>query len=136
MHPSGKWSNWSPGRFSIPHEDADFIPALKKAVKASWKWPSMEGGFYQVLMKKKLYLTCGNCQLICAPERDERKRRFKSLTESGLVIQNQDGSLEVLSQQNAKERIESLPLNIRALYQDDITTQDAIKHGKELENNR
>jgi hypothetical protein len=84
----------------------------------------MGGGFYHLLMKKKLYLTCGNCQLICTPEREERKRRFKSLTESGVVIQNQDGSLEVLSPQAANERMASLPANIRVLYEDDPAVQD------------
>lgn len=124
LHPSGKWSNWSPGRFSIPKDDADFMPALKKAVRASWNWPEMGGGFYHLLMKKKLYLTCGNCQLICTPEREERKRRFKSLTESGVVIQNQDGSLDVLSPQAANERMASLPANSRVLYEDDPAVQD------------
>jgi len=127
LHPSGKWSNWSPGRFSIPHEDVAFMPALKKAVKASWNWPEREGGFYHLLMKKKLYLTCGNCQLICSPERDERKRRFKSLTESGVVVQNQDGSLEVLSQQAANERVALLPPNIRALYEDTSPAEESTK---------
>ena len=118
LHSSGKWSNWSPGRFSIPDEDNDFMPALKRAVKASWKWPKMEGGFYHVVMKDKLYLTCGNCQLICNPNREERKRRFKILTESGVVVQNPDGSLEALSPEKAKERVASLPPNIRTLYED------------------
>ena len=124
LHPSGKWSNWSPGRFSIPKEDAEFMPALKRAIKASWNWPEMGGGFYHLLMKKKLYLTCGNCQLICTPERDERKRRFKSLRESGVVIQNPDGSLEVLSPQEATRRIALLPANIRALYEEDPAVQE------------
>lgn len=118
LHPSGKWSNWSPGRFSIPTEDDDFMPALKKAVTASWKWPKMQGGFYHVVMKGKLYLTCGNCQLLCTPDKDERKRRFEMLVKSGVVVQNADGSLETLSPENAKERIASLPPHVRALYEE------------------
>lgn len=118
LHPSGEWSNWSPGRFSIPDEDDDFMPALIRAVKASWKWPKREGGFYHVVMKDKLYLTCGNCQLICTPDKEERKRRFKMLTESGVVVQNSDGSLESLSPENAKTRIATRPPHIRALYEE------------------
>jgi epoxyqueuosine reductase len=118
LHPSGKWSNWSPGRFPIPAEDKDFMPALIKAVKASWKWPRMEGGFYHVVMKDKLYLTCGNCQLICTPDKEERKRRFKMLAESGVVMQNPDGTLEALPPEKARDRIASLPPDIRALYED------------------
>lgn len=117
LHPSGKWSTWSPGRFPIPDEDAGFMPALIHATKAYSQWPPMEGGLYQVVMKDKLYFTCGNCQLICHPDKEERKRRFKTLTESGAVVQNPDGSLEALPPERARRRISSLTPQVRSLYE-------------------
>jgi len=61
---------------------------------------------------------CGNGQLLCTPDKEERKRRFKMLAESGVVVQNADGSLEALSPEKAKERIASLPPDVRALYEE------------------
>jgi len=118
LHPSGKWSTWSPGRFHIPKEDTDFKSALKKVVRIYSQWPKGEGGFYQVLMKDKLYLTCGNCQLICYPDKEERKRRYNMLTNSGVLVQNPDGSLEALSGEDARRRITSLSPEMRALYEE------------------
>jgi hypothetical protein len=45
-------------------------------------------------------------------------RRFKMLAESGVVVQNADGSLDVLSPEKAKERIASLQPDIRALCEE------------------
>ena len=77
----------------------------------------MEGGFFHPLSKKKLNLTCGNCQLICVPDKQERKRRHKMLTESGCVVQRPDGSLEALSPEEATRRVESMSAETRALYE-------------------
>jgi len=118
LHPSGKWSTWSPGRFPIPAEDNEFMPAMIKAIRASSRWPAEEGGLYHVVMKDKLYLTCGNCQLICHPDRKERKRRYKMLTDSGVVVKNPDGSLEALPPAAARRRISSLSPETHALYED------------------
>ena len=67
---------------------------------------------------EKLRVSCANCQLVCCPDKDERKARHKMLTESGVVLQNSDGSLEAVSPKNAKEKLASLSVPQRALYQD------------------
>jgi epoxyqueuosine reductase len=117
LHPSGEWSTWSPGRFEMPESDKEFIAALSKGVRAYGHRPSIEGGFFHPLSKKKLNLTCGNCQLICVPDKEERARRHKMLTESGCVVQNPDGSLEAVSPQEAAGRVQSMPSETRALYE-------------------
>lgn len=117
LHPSGKWSTWSPGRFRIPENDSEFISALARGVDAYNKRPSMEGGFFHPLSKKKLNLTCGNCQLVCVPEKEERKRRHKMLTESGCVVQARDGSVEAVSPDEAARRLDSLDPADKALYE-------------------
>ena len=62
-------------------------------------------------------MTCGNCQLICHPDRDERKRRYKLLTENGVVVQNPDGSLEAVSPEIAEKHLGEMPEEKRARYE-------------------
>jgi epoxyqueuosine reductase QueG len=117
---NGKWSTWSPGRFPIPEKDEEFEPALLKAITDSWPRPEIKGGFYHSAMpaQRKLNLTCGNCQLICHPVRDERKRRYKLLTKSGVVVQHPDGSLEAVRPEVAKQHLAAMSLEQRACYED------------------
>jgi len=68
---------------------------------------------------KKLNVTCGNCQLLCHPDRDERTRRYKLLTKNGVVVQNSDGSLEAVPPDVAKQRLAAMPPERRAMYERD-----------------
>ncbi len=81
----------SPGRWSLPESDDNILAALLPGFRVYNKWPDIEGGQYHIMMRKKLLLTCGNCQLICHPEKEERLRRHKMLIESGVVVQRVDG---------------------------------------------
>jgi hypothetical protein len=117
LHPDGKWSTWSPGRFEIPEDDKDFFGLMRKGVKAYYGRPDMSGGTYHIMMKKKLHLTCGNCQLICHPDKKVRAERFKMLTSNGVVIQQPDGSLERVAPEKAKEHIAAMTGETRALYE-------------------
>jgi epoxyqueuosine reductase len=102
----------------VPKNDEEFMPALIHAIEAYNDRPEMEGGHPHVLMENKLYLTCGNCQLVCTPDKEERKRRHKMLTQSGVVVQNPDGSLEAVSPDVAKEHVASMSPEARALYEE------------------
>ncbi len=117
LHPSGKWSTWSPGRFPIPETDEEFMGALAKGVDAYRRRPSIDGGFYTHLLDKRISLTCGNCQIVCVADKEERKRRYKMLTTSGCVVQNPDGSLGVMSAEDARERVASMNDETKALYE-------------------
>jgi epoxyqueuosine reductase QueG len=116
---NGKWSTWSPGRFPIPDAEEEFMPALIEAVTASAPRPKVEGGFHHPVMPgvRKLNMTCGNCQLICHPDGDERKRRYKLLTKSGVVVQNPDGSLEAVAPDIAEKYVSELSPEKRASYE-------------------
>jgi epoxyqueuosine reductase QueG len=116
---NGKWSTWSPGRFDIPENDEEFRPVLIEAVIAAAPRPEIGGGFHHPAMRDfaKLNLTCGNCQLLCHPDRDERTRRYKLITENGVVIQHPDGSLEAVSPECAKEHLAEMPPERRAMYE-------------------
>ena len=116
---NGKWSTWSPGRFEIPETDEAFISVLVDSINASAPRPEIEGGFFHPAMgsERKINLTCGNCQLLCHPERDERKRRHKLLTKSGVVVQHEDGSLEAVSPKAAEKHLSEMSPERRASYE-------------------
>jgi hypothetical protein len=117
---NGKWSTWSPGRFPIPERDEDFRPVLVETMKASAPRPEVAGGFQHPAMKqgRKLNMTCGNCQLICHPEEDERKRRYKMLTKNGVVVQHADGTLQAVSPEIAKKHLAEMSEEQRAMYEE------------------
>ena len=66
----------------------------------------------------KVELTCGNCQLICHPDKDVRKKRYKLLTESGVIVQNPNGTLEAVSPEEADKRIKEMKPEDRSLYEE------------------
>jgi epoxyqueuosine reductase QueG len=119
LHKSGEWSTWSPGRFPIPDKDDEFFPALLNTVGPYLKRPKPEISIFNTLMPgDKVQLTCGNCQLICHPDKDVRKERYKMLVESGVIVQNPDGSMEAVSPEEGKKRLEAMDPETRALYEE------------------
>jgi epoxyqueuosine reductase len=116
LHPSKKWSTWSPGRFLIPEDEGAFREAMIKGIKAYDRRPRMEGGFPHILMRSNLYLTCGNCQLLCWPDLADRKENYRILTSTGVVIQKPDGSLARASPEEGEAYIQSLEAGRRLLY--------------------
>ncbi|MFH1138172.1 MAG: epoxyqueuosine reductase [Pseudomonadota bacterium] len=127
LHASGKWSTWSPGRFPIPEDDEAFLPLLLAGVDKYAKRPEGRGGRYHSLMDEKLYTTCGNCQIVCHPDKQERQRRYKLLTEGGVVVQNPDGSLEALPPEEAGRRLAAMTDDRRSLYEGDGAPSPEIK---------
>lgn len=118
LHPSGKWSTWSPGRFTIPDDDSGMAPLFINSINAYNTRPEGPGGHYHSLMESKLYSTCANCQLICVPDKEERKHRYGLLTENGVVVQHPDGSLEAMSSDDATAFLKRMDPETRALYED------------------
>ncbi len=118
LHKSGRWSTWSPGRFPIPDKDEEFYPALIDAVGPYLRRPQTGPAVFNIIMPgDRVGLTCGNCQLICHPDREVRTRRYKMLVESGVIVQNPDGSLEAVNPEEGKKRIEAMDEETRALYE-------------------
>lgn len=116
-----KWSTWSPGRFDVPESEDEIDAALIESFLASEPRPPIAGGFRQAAMpgSRTLNVTCANCQLLCHPERDERKRRYKLLTRGGVVVQNPDGTLEALTRKEAERRLAAMSPEQRAMYEKD-----------------
>ena len=118
LHKSGKWSTWSPARFPIPEKDAEFLPAIINAADAYKRRPRQEGGFFHFLMPgNRINITCGNCMLLCHPDKKIRKRRYKGLAQSGVIIQHPDGSWEAVSPEEAKRHLGKMPREQRGLYE-------------------
>jgi epoxyqueuosine reductase QueG len=118
LHGSGKWSTWSPARFPIPEMEQDFRKAFKPALAAYSKRPKPQVSFFHPLMPNHQgEYTCGHCQLVCHPDKEERKRRHKALMESGVVIQDPDGSYRATTPEAAKEHMASMDSLQRALYE-------------------
>jgi len=118
LHTSGKWSTWSPARFPIPEEDEAFYPALLNAIGPYLKRPRPDISIFNVIMPgDRVELTCGNCQLICHPDKDVRKARYKLLTQSGVVVQNPDGTRKAVASEKAIEHLEKMDDDQRALYE-------------------
>jgi epoxyqueuosine reductase len=122
LHQSGKWSSWSPGRRAVPPSDENISADLLPGFKAYYKWPEIDGGQYHVMMKKKLLMTCGNCQLVCVPDKNERIKRHRLLTSSGVVVQLEDGRLIAVSRTEAEKYLADMPAERRALYSDHVTS--------------
>jgi epoxyqueuosine reductase len=120
LHRSGKWSTWSPGRFPVPEEDAPYLNLLIASSVPYGQRPEGQGGRYHSMMNYKLYTTCGNCQIVCVPDKEERKRRYKLLAKGGVIVQNEDGTLEAVPPEEAKARLKDMPEERRTLYEGDL----------------
>ncbi len=119
LHQSGKWSTWSPARFPIPEKDEDFLGALIKSVPAYRNRKKVDYGLYHPLAPGSLLeFTCGHCQLICHPDKKVRQERYKMLVNSGVVIQDPDGTLRAVSPEEAKRHIAALDPEKRVLYEE------------------
>jgi len=118
LNASGNWSTWSPARFEIPEKDEDFITATSGAQEASLRRPKIKGGFFVAKRPgNRLEYNCSNCSLVCHPDKKIRKARYRMLTESGVIIEEPDGTRRAVSPKEAKEYLKSMPLERRKLYE-------------------
>lgn len=138
---SDKWSSWSPGRYQFPRSTEEVIDVLAKSVRfnRNWRVPGERPGYdisnlqadsevtdseYKELYKgnkhvlkevKNTTLTCGNCQLICWGDPKETAENYRILTQSGCVVRNKDGSIEVLPPDQAEKKFEEVGGNKRSI---------------------
>ena len=122
LHPGGRWSTWSPARFPLPKEDKELKASYKRAIPAMQLRQIPEGGHSTSAMAfgfngDDLWTSCGNCSLVCHPEREERDRRIKTLHSSGVVVQHEDGRLEAMPGDQAKAFVAAMPPEKRRAYE-------------------
>ena len=121
LHPSGRWSTWSPARFPIPEKDEDFPQALLKAAPAYQKRPRQDFGcntYHPLTPGNRFEFTCGHCQFVCHPDKETRRRRFRLIRQGGVVIQDPDGLLRAVSPEAAKTHLAAMDPETRALYEE------------------
>ncbi len=124
LHSSGKFSTWSPGRYDLPENDEEVTRLLSLALTSQRKRPLIKDSSsgYQPASyggMGTVQLTCGNCQFVCVGNPKETAKRYKALINSGCIIQNEDGSLEVYPTEKAKEVFESMSIKRQHLYRKD-----------------
>ena len=118
LHPSGKWSTWSPARFPIPEKDEEFMDALLKTIPAYRSRKRANYGLYHPLAPGSLLeFTCGHCQFVCHPDKEVRKARYNMITDSGVIIQEADGTLKAVSPEEAKKHMSAMSPEQRSLYE-------------------
>jgi hypothetical protein len=76
-------------------------------------------------------ITCVHCLQICAGNTKETALRYKTLVNSGCVVQREDGRLEVYPPEKAKEVFESMPAKHQRLYTRDYKKRMQKKAEKE-----
>ncbi|MFX0082437.1 MAG: epoxyqueuosine reductase [Candidatus Hodarchaeota archaeon] len=128
LHKSGKFSTWSPGRYEYPKNQIELgrlcqIAMTSQRKRQPYKDSSMGYQAASFNGKYNTQLTCGNCNYICAGNAKETALRYKTLVNSGCVIQREDGSLEVYPPEKAKEVFESMPIRHQKLYTNDYKSK-------------
>ncbi len=117
LHPSGKWSTWSPGRFALPEDEQGFEELFDRSMKLSHLRPPLPGGFdIAGRNSDSIKLTCGNCQIVCFGDREQTAENLELLHGSGCVLQRPDGSLYALPADEAARTFERLDEDFRRLY--------------------
>ena len=128
LHPSGKFSSWSPGRYDYPESDVEVSRLMSLAMTSQRKRPPINdcsSGYQPASFggMGTVQLTCGNCQFVCAGNPKETAQRYKTLVNSGCVIQNEDGTLDAFPPDKAKEVFESMPVKNQRLYHKDYKSK-------------
>jgi epoxyqueuosine reductase QueG len=125
---SGEWSTWSPGRFKLPNPKDDAEEELQgiqqRAAKAHKQRPPLPGGTDSKVklhadpdaVLPKVYLTCGNCQLVCWGDKKKTVENLFILRQSGCVIQRPDGAIEILPPEEAEAELNKMDPEQQALY--------------------
>ncbi len=79
LHPSGEWSTWSPGRYRIPQEKDDIYREFFRAIGNYQGWPERRdevGYFHPAIPDRKIYLTCGTCQILCGGDEEDMREDY------------------------------------------------------------
>ena len=114
---SGKWSNWYASRYRIP-DGRDLPRAMERAMPAYQKRTLNDHLFYISFRPGySLDYSCSHCQLVCHPDPNVRKKRYRMIMSSGVVVQNADGSYCAVSPEEAKRRLATMEPDRRRLYE-------------------
>lgn len=146
---TGQWSTWSPGRFEYPENDAEVARLAPIALTSHARRPMIKDsskGYVPSAFKGKfsedqlaiaedrkstkgvIQLTCGNCALICWGDPKETAENYRLLTNSGCVIQREDGELVVLPPDKAQEEFDKMQPRVQRRYTKDYKKRKKRAH--------
>jgi epoxyqueuosine reductase len=118
LNPAGKWSTWSPSRYPIPEKDDEFQQAYNNAADAYIRRPMNDHLYYNSVKPGfKTEYTCSFCQLVCHPDPEVRKHRYRMIIDSGVIVQNEDGTREAVTPGEAKKRLSRMSPDQRSMYE-------------------
>ena len=88
-----------------------------RAVGLYSRRPKLPGGYTNpALARETIYMTCGNCQIVCFGDKKETAKNLKLLRGSGCVLQRPDGSLYALPPDEAAMVFEEMEPEHKKLY--------------------
>ena len=121
LHRSGEWSTWSPGRFPLPEEDDEYRTISRKYVRQYLERKRVGAICYNPLLAYpfEMQYTCSNCQFVCHPDREVRKRRLELLRKGGVIVEEEDGTKRAVSAAEAKTFVFGMPPERRRLFTDE-----------------
>ena len=126
-----KWSTWSPYRFPFPEDDKELYDIFAGAFYRTSKFYlelknrdyvksriEKDQDIKEALTGKRdttdaflnLYLTCGNCQLICWGDPKETKKNYDILISSGCAILDDNNNIKIVSPEEAEKMYPHQPL--------------------------
>ncbi len=121
LEPNGKWSNWSPYRLQHPlPESKKELDALNARLMKSDPQMRLGNNSFQDYRKAMFdsdwftNTVCGNCRSVCWHEREDRKKNWRLIINSGVVTLGLDGEHVV-----AKEEVVEVdtPYGVRVAVQ-------------------
>ncbi|MDR3223636.1 MAG: epoxyqueuosine reductase [Methanobrevibacter sp.] len=119
LHSSKKYSTWSPGRFDLPNEDAEFEALREKSMAAYVERPKKDTVFYHPgVPEYKMQYTCSTCQFICHPEKNIRNKRYKLFKNNGVIVEDKVGNRRSVSPNEAEQIILEMSEDRKKLYVD------------------
>ena len=123
LHHSRKFSTWSPGRYEYPENEEEVLRLMNHAVRIRAKWPKIPDGSVGYTPSSgighDIQLSCGNCANICFGDPKETAKNYKILTNSGCVVQKENGEIMVLPAEEAENAFKAMNPKHQRLYTTD-----------------
>jgi hypothetical protein len=114
-----RWSTWAPARCAIPEDDGELLrllahlaaehsrrssenPELPNFIRGSMEVPGYEQPGVLARSRHDTATTCGNCAIVCFETLRQRAKALKLLLHSGVVLEDGDGRVRVVSAEEAR----------------------------------
>jgi hypothetical protein len=114
-----RWSTWAPARSAIPENDGELLrllahlatehsrrssehPELPNFIRGSMDVPGYDQPGVLARSRHDTLTTCGDCAIVCFETLRQRAKALKLLLHSGVVVEDGDGRVRVVSAEEAR----------------------------------